>query len=80
MACLQLINTIVLTPDDLDFRLHLRNEFMRVGLADLLEVRKITTIKKSVECTNELTVWTSGVIIETGPTRLRRPTIATESL
>lgn len=40
MACVQLINTIVLTPDDLDFRLHLRNEFMRVGLADLLDVRK----------------------------------------
>lgn len=38
VACIQLINTIVITPDDLDFRLHLRNEFMRVGLADILEV------------------------------------------
>jgi len=37
VACIQLINTIVITPDDLDFRLHLRNEFMRVGLADILE-------------------------------------------
>nr|CAH0100887.1 unnamed protein product [Daphnia galeata] len=37
VACVQLINTIVLTPDDLDFRLHLRNEFMRVGLADLID-------------------------------------------
>ena len=44
MACVQLINTIVLTPDDLDFRLHLRNEFMRVGLADLIDVRK--TLKR----------------------------------
>ena len=40
VACVQLINTIVLTPDDLDFPLHLRNVFMRVGLADLIDVRK----------------------------------------
>ena len=33
------INAIVSTPDDLDFRLHLRNEFMRTGLIDALEVR-----------------------------------------
>jgi hypothetical protein len=38
-ACLQLINALVTCPDDLDFRLHLRNEFMRVGLHDLIEVR-----------------------------------------
>ena len=36
---MQLINAIVSTPDDLDFRLHLRNEFMRSGLIDALEVR-----------------------------------------
>ncbi|XP_026682784.1 protein diaphanous, partial [Diaphorina citri] len=36
-ACLQLINAIVATPDDLEFRLHLRNEIMRVGLYDLLD-------------------------------------------
>jgi len=36
-ACLQLINAIVSTPDDLDLRLHLRNEFLRTGLADALE-------------------------------------------
>lgn len=35
---MQLINAIVSTPDDLDFRLHLRNEFMRTGLIDALEV------------------------------------------
>ena len=38
VACMQLINAIVSTPDDLDFRLHLRNEFMRTGLIDALEV------------------------------------------
>ncbi|XP_065058527.1 protein diaphanous homolog 2-like isoform X2 [Rhopilema esculentum] len=36
VACLQLINAVVSTPDDLDFRLHLRNEFMRIGLLEAL--------------------------------------------
>ncbi|XP_059150637.1 protein diaphanous homolog 2-like isoform X2 [Physella acuta] len=36
VACIQLVNAIVFTPDDLDFRMHLRNEFMRAGLIDLL--------------------------------------------
>ncbi len=38
LACLQFINAIVNTPDDIDFKLHLRNEFMRGGLADMLLV------------------------------------------
>lgn len=38
VACIQLVNALVSTPDDLDFRLHLRNEFMRTGLIDLLNV------------------------------------------
>ncbi|KAF8782803.1 protein diaphanous-like isoform X1 [Argiope bruennichi] len=37
IACIQLINALVTSPDDLDFRLHLRNEFMRTGLIDVLE-------------------------------------------
>ncbi|KAI0214816.1 diaphanous related formin [Lamellibrachia satsuma] len=37
VACMQLINAIVSQPDDLDFRLHLRNEFMRTGMIDALE-------------------------------------------
>ncbi|XP_071036300.1 protein diaphanous isoform X2 [Parasteatoda tepidariorum] len=37
IACIQLINALVTSPDDLDFRLHLRNEFMRSGLIDVLE-------------------------------------------
>ena len=36
--CLILINAIITSPDDLDFRTHLRNEFMRVGLMDVLDV------------------------------------------
>lgn len=34
-----LINAIISSPEDLDFRLHLRNEFMRIGLLEVLEVR-----------------------------------------
>ena len=33
-----LINAIISTPEDLDFRLHLRNEIMRIGLRDVMEV------------------------------------------
>lgn len=36
VACIQLVNALVSTPDDLDFRCHLRNEFMRTGLIDLI--------------------------------------------
>ena len=37
MACLTLINALISSPDDLDFRIHLRNEFMCDGLIDVLE-------------------------------------------
>ncbi|GAB1604558.1 protein diaphanous homolog 2-like isoform X1, partial [Argonauta hians] len=36
VACIQLVNAIVSTPDDLDFRIHLRNEFIRTGLNNIL--------------------------------------------
>ena len=38
VACLTLINAIVSTPDDLEFRIHLRTEFVRNGLLDVIEV------------------------------------------
>ena len=38
LACLQFINAIVNTPEDIDFKIHLRNEFMRGGLGDMLLV------------------------------------------
>lgn len=37
IACVQLLNALVSTPDDLDFRLHLRNEFAREGLNEPLQ-------------------------------------------
>ncbi|XP_016120950.1 protein diaphanous homolog 3-like, partial [Sinocyclocheilus grahami] len=33
---MQLINALVTSPDELDFRLHIRNEFMRCGLREIL--------------------------------------------
>lgn len=36
VACMQLINALVTSPDELDFRLHIRNEFMRCGLKRIL--------------------------------------------
>ncbi|KAK2853873.1 hypothetical protein Q5P01_006534 [Channa striata] len=36
VACMQLINALVTSPDELDFRLHIRNEFMRSGLKERL--------------------------------------------
>ncbi|XP_069749530.1 protein diaphanous homolog 2 isoform X2 [Narcine bancroftii] len=40
VACMQLINALVTSPDDLDFRIHLRNEFLRCGLKKILPVLK----------------------------------------
>ncbi|XP_067842539.1 protein diaphanous homolog 3-like [Heptranchias perlo] len=42
VACMQLINALVTTPDDLDLRIHIRNEFVRCGLREILpELRLI---------------------------------------
>ena len=38
LASLQFINAIVNTPEDIDFKIHLRNEFMRDGLGEMLMV------------------------------------------
>ncbi|KAG7175749.1 protein diaphanous-like isoform X2 [Homarus americanus] len=54
LSCLVLVNALInFVPDDnLDFRLHLRNEFMRTGLQDLLEILQSSEhadIKKQLE-------------------------------
>uniref|UniRef100_A0A8D0HE98 Diaphanous related formin 2 n=1 Tax=Sphenodon punctatus TaxID=8508 RepID=A0A8D0HE98_SPHPU len=36
VACMQFINALVTSPEDLDFRIHLRNEFLRSGLKKIL--------------------------------------------
>ncbi|XP_030041077.2 protein diaphanous isoform X4 [Manduca sexta] len=36
-GCMQLINAIITEPEELEFRLHLRSEFMRTGLYDLID-------------------------------------------
>ncbi|XP_069469093.1 protein diaphanous homolog 2 isoform X2 [Ambystoma mexicanum] len=40
VACMQFINALVTSPEDLDFRIHLRNEFLRCGLKKILPVLK----------------------------------------
>ncbi|KAM4630487.1 protein diaphanous homolog 3-like [Polymixia lowei] len=42
VACMQLINALVTSPDELDFRLHIRNEFMRCGLKEILPLLTAT--------------------------------------
>lgn len=39
VACMQFINALVTSPDELDLRLHIRNEYMRCGLKEILPVR-----------------------------------------
>ncbi|KAK2874110.1 hypothetical protein Q8A67_021263 [Cirrhinus molitorella] len=43
VACMQLINALVTSPDELDLRLHIRNEFMRCGLREILP--SLNTVK-----------------------------------
>ncbi|XP_065668594.1 protein diaphanous homolog 1 isoform X2 [Hydra vulgaris] len=50
VACLQMINALVATPEDLDFRLHIRNEVIREGLAEALPgLREIDTEDLNVQ-------------------------------
>lgn len=54
LNCLSLVNSLIrFVPDEnLDFRMHLRNEFMRTGLQDLLEKLEMSDhpdIKKQLE-------------------------------
>uniref|UniRef100_A0A8B9FAJ0 Protein diaphanous 2 n=1 Tax=Amazona collaria TaxID=241587 RepID=A0A8B9FAJ0_9PSIT len=44
VACMQLINALVTSPEDLDFRIHLRNEFLRCGLKKILPVMMEFTV------------------------------------
>uniref|UniRef100_A0A6Q2ZB42 Diaphanous-related formin 3 n=1 Tax=Esox lucius TaxID=8010 RepID=A0A6Q2ZB42_ESOLU len=44
VACMQLINALTTSPDELDCRLHVRNEFMRSGLREILPVRRRTEL------------------------------------
>ena len=50
LACMQFINAIVNTPEDMDFRVHLRNEFMRGGLGDALAVSYMQWCVYSQSC------------------------------
>ena len=42
---MQFINAVVSTPaDDIDFKIHLRNEFMRCGLEQVLPVKCVCSL------------------------------------
>nr|XP_054596005.1 protein diaphanous homolog 2 isoform X3 [Nothobranchius furzeri] len=54
VACMQLINALVTSPDDLDFRIHLRNEFLRCGLKKILpEIKETEELDIQLRVFNE---------------------------
>ncbi|RLW08244.1 hypothetical protein DV515_00003286 [Chloebia gouldiae] len=63
VACMQLINALVTSPDDLDFRLHIRNEFMRSGLKEILPLISVFSpqyFKLIEECVSQIVLHRSG--------------------
>uniref|UniRef100_A0A3Q3K0Z4 Diaphanous related formin 1 n=1 Tax=Monopterus albus TaxID=43700 RepID=A0A3Q3K0Z4_MONAL len=51
-GCMQLINALISRGEELDFRIHIRSELLRVGLRDLLrEVRTIESEELKVQVT-----------------------------
>ncbi|KAJ3588201.1 hypothetical protein NHX12_011795 [Muraenolepis orangiensis] len=64
VACMQLINALVTSPDDLDFRIHLRNEFLRCGLKKILPYYKILE-----ECVAQVVLHRSGMDPDFGYSR-----------
>uniref|UniRef100_A0A2I2ZBD6 Diaphanous related formin 1 n=1 Tax=Gorilla gorilla gorilla TaxID=9595 RepID=A0A2I2ZBD6_GORGO len=43
VGCLQLINALITPAEELDFRVHIRSELMRLGLHQVLQLRFLTT-------------------------------------
>lgn len=41
VACMQFINIMVHSVEDMNFRVHLQYEFTKLGLDDYLEVRRM---------------------------------------
>lgn len=39
-GCMQLINALISRAEELDFRIHIRSELLRLGLRDQLKVQK----------------------------------------
>ena len=55
-ACFILINAILTNIDDLDFRLHLRNELLRTGFRDILEKLTDQLHNDSSKLSSDLTI------------------------
>lgn len=45
VACMQFINIVVHSVEDMNFRVHLQYEFTKLGLDDFLEVFSLNTLK-----------------------------------
>uniref|UniRef100_A0A4W6EGJ1 Diaphanous related formin 1 n=1 Tax=Lates calcarifer TaxID=8187 RepID=A0A4W6EGJ1_LATCA len=50
-GCMQLINALISRGEELDFRIHIRSELLRLGLRDLLTVRTIENEELRVQLT-----------------------------
>ncbi|CAM4601754.1 unnamed protein product, partial [Lepidochelys olivacea] len=59
VACMQFINALVTSPEDLDFRIHLRNEFLRCGLKKILPVTQYYKIIE--ECISQIVLHCCGM-------------------
>ncbi|XP_032885737.1 protein diaphanous homolog 1 isoform X3 [Amblyraja radiata] len=50
VACMQFVNALIIPAEELDFRVHLRSEFMRLGLNQILpKLRKIENEELNVQ-------------------------------
>ncbi|OXB79450.1 UNVERIFIED_CONTAM: hypothetical protein H355_008345, partial [Colinus virginianus] len=62
VACMQFINALVTSPEELDFRIHLRNEFLRCGLKKILPVSSLAQYYKIIEeCISQIVLHSSGM-------------------
>lgn len=53
VACMQFINIVVHSVEDMNFRVHLQYEFTKLGLDDFLEVfSQCSKYSKIIQCLN----------------------------
>ena len=60
LACMQLINALITNNEDLDFRLHLRNEFFRTGFYDVWDESLLPLLQQNND-SEELNVKTTQI-------------------
>lgn len=50
VACMQFINIVVHSVEDMNFRVHLQYEFTKLGLDDYLEVSPLSLLSAVLKC------------------------------